>query len=242
MSLCISFLIAKKQKVNYTEKRKRTFVRLQKQKGDYKNLTGKTEKLTHFSSDEIIASYSETEGMYNREIESENDYLERKRSRAMRSIITQIVKNELDDIKRDVFVSAFFYGEKFSDIASRLGTCSSNVYKHYSLALKTIEQNLKYIILYRDSCEDTLSPLEKMRDRALLEVKRLHPSSFVMRLNRLMLRESICFEVLCKTLGLDKIRFEKIFSGEAEPYAEEIVLISGFFGVSTDYILKGDLT
>ena len=203
----------------------------------------KPEKSIRFSMEELLASDRQFDTLYDENIETPAEYMERKRNRDMHNLIVKIMNEELDEVKRDIFARVFFYGEKFSDVAEDAGISQSAVYKQYDKALKTIGSCLKYVMLYQNVCsKDIMMPLQKMRDNAFLASKSVYPHAFALRLSRLMERENIGKDKLCNTLKLDEIRFGKIFRGKLEPVAGEIVLISGFFGVSTDYILKGDLT
>lgn len=199
--------------------------------------------LTRFSSEEIIGAYKQFDNLYDDGIEAPREYLERKRSRDMQKIIRSIVENELDSTKREIFCRVFFDGEKINTVADELGICQSNAYKHYDKALKVIEQNLKYVLLYQNCCRlDRLTPLEKMKTDAFQTLKTMSVSAIAMRLFRLMQKENVEKKSLCRFLGFDEGHFDRIFCGALQPNAEEIVLLSGFFGVSADYILKGDLT
>lgn len=203
----------------------------------------KPEKSIRFSAEELQASKRQFDTLYDENIETPSEYMERKRNRDMHNLIVKIMDNELDRVKRDIFERVFFYGEKFSDIALSSGVSQSTVYKHYDKALKTIGSCLKYVLLYQNVCtRDIMMPLQKMRDNAFLASGRVYPHAFALRLSRLMEKENISPEKLCKALMLDEIRFRKISHGTTEPVAGEIVLISGFFDVSADYILKGDMT
>lgn len=203
----------------------------------------KSEKLTHFSTEELLSAHRQFDTLYDENVESPGEYMERKRNRDMHRLILCIMENELDAVKRDIFGRVFFYGEKFSDIAERTGLSQSSVYKHYDKALKTIGKALKYVMVYQNVfTRDIMMPLQRMRDSAFLASKRVYPHAFALRLSRLMEKENVGKDKLCETLVLDRNRFGKISCGKLEPVAGEIVLLSGFFGVSTDYILKGDLT
>ena len=193
--------------------------------------------------EEIGAFRKQFDTLYDENIESPYEYMKRKRNRDMRTLIVRVVEDELDGVRRDVFERVFFCGEKIADIALSSGISLSAVYKHYDKALKTVGSCLKYVLLYQNVCtKDVMMPLQKMRDGAFAASKRVYPHAFALRLSRLMERENISPEKLCKALMLDEIRFGKISRGKTEPLAGEIVLISGFFGVSADYILKGDVT
>ena len=61
-----------------------------------------------------------------------------------------------------------------------------------------------------------------------------------MRLFRLMQKNNVNTQKLCECIGMREKRFRAIFQGEEQLTADEIALLSGFFGVTTDYILKGE--
>ncbi len=226
----------------YTKKRKRTFVRLQNEKGENKNLTKKAENLTHFTSDDVLARQAVVFDFSEDSIENESEYIERRRERAMFGTVREIIENELDEIKRDIFVSMFFNGEKPTDVAKRLSMAVSTVYKHYRCALSTLEKSLKYVIYYCKACHDKLIPLGDMQKRARQSSESVYITALPMRLKRLMQRDNVSVDSMCGFSGVQKVRLEKILGGKITANADEIVLFSGFFGVSADYILKGDLT
>lgn len=206
-------------------------------------MTKKPEKTKHFSSEELLEADRQFDTLYDENIETPTEYLERKRSRDMYKLILYIMENELDKIKKDIFVRIFFYGEKICDISEDTGLQPSTIYKHYDKALKTIRKSLKYVQVYQNACrKDKMMPIEKMRDGAFLALKNFSSHTISMRLSRLMERENIGQGELCRFLEIDERRFREFFYGKILPDAGEIVSLAGFFGVSTDYILKGDLS
>lgn len=206
-------------------------------------MTKKPVNLTRFSSEEILAAAGQFDTLYDKNVETPSGYMERKRNRDMQKLICCVVENELDKVKREIFMKVFFWGEKFSSVAEETGLSSSAVYKHYDKALKTIRSSLKYVRFYQNGCKwDRLMPLESMRNNAFLALRAVSESAIVMRLLRLMEKENLVKENLCYALGFDENCLEKIFLREIQPSVQEIVLFAGFFGVTTDYILKGDLS
>lgn len=200
-------------------------------------------KLTPFSSEELLTAAGQFNTLYDKEIETPVEYILRKRERDMRKVINFIVENELDETKRDIFTKVFFEGEKISDIAEKKEMTSSGVYKHYERALKIIGDCLKYVNFYQNTCMyDRMKSLESMKNNAFSSLKGFSYPAVIMRLIRLMKRDNVNGAKLCKSLSFDEKRFEKIFDGKIHPCTDEIVLFAGFFGVSTDYILKGDLS
>ncbi len=194
-----------------------------------------------FLSEEMLSAKDEFDFLYDEKIELPREYLERKRKRDMRNLVMHIVENELDEAKRDIFIRVFSEGEKIRDVAESIGICPSTVYKHYDKALKTIEQSLKYVVYYQNCCsKDKLLPLEIMKKYADSSRRKADLSSIAMRLSRLMQKNNITEKQLCLCTGIDKKHIEQVFQGISHLTDEEIVLLSGFFGVTADYILKGD--
>ncbi len=204
-------------------------------------MTKRPEKSSHFSIEEQLIAQRQFDALFDEHIESPGEYMERKRSRDMQRLVRLVVENELDSRRVDVFSRAFFYGEKISDIAENMGISLSAAYKYYDSAVRTISDSLKYVLIYQNiTVQDVMMPLQKMRDSAFIASNGAYSNAFPLRLSRLMERENVSKDKLCSSLDLNRNRFGKIFVGKLEPVAGEIVLISGFFGVSTDYILKGD--
>ncbi len=206
-------------------------------------MTKKPVSLSHFSSEELLTAAGQFNTLYDKEIETPAEYIHRKRERDMRKVIAFVMENELDKTKHEIFTKVFFGGEKISDIAEKMGITPSGVYKHYENAFRIIGESLKYVNFYQNvSKHDRMKTLESMKNNALSAFKELSYPAVTMRLSRLMERENIRTEMLCRSLGFDKKHLEEIFCGKIHPCTDEIVLLAGFFGVSTDYILKGDLS
>ncbi len=197
---------------------------------------------TSFSSDEIINGCRQFENLYDANIEAPGEYLERKRSRDMQTLIRYIVDNELEGIRKIIFMRVFFEEEKIQDVASSLEICQSNAYKHYEKALKKMRESLKYVVVYLNCCRnDEMTPLESMQKYAFASRKNTSLPAISMRLYRLMEKENVDKKKLCNCIGIDEEHFSKALCGEVQLTACEISLLSGFFRVTTDYILKGDL-
>ncbi len=196
---------------------------------------------TQFLSGEMLSAKDEFNTLYDKNIEMPREYLERKRSRDMRTLILYVVENELDEARKVIFKRVFLEGEKINDVAQEMGICPSNVYKHYYKALKKIEQNLKYVVFYQNCCRnDKLKPLEVMKEYASSSLRMASSPAISMRLFRLMQKNNVNTQKLCECIGMREKRFRAIFQGEEQLTADEIALLSGFFGVTTDYILKGE--
>ncbi len=196
---------------------------------------------TQFSSEEILNARSEFDFCYDKNIENPRQYLERKRKRDMQNLICFIIENDLPQRGREVFKKVFFDGEKIKIVAESMGISSSNVYRYYNEALRIIKEKLKYVVFYQNSCEkDKMMPLEVMANKGAISRRNFSSSAVNMRLLRLMNRENIEKNILCRFAGLDANKFEEVLKGKEQLNAEEITALSGFFGVTADYILKGD--
>ena len=82
--------------------------------------------------------------------------------------------------------------------------------------------------------------VEVMKKYADLSLKKANSQSISMRLSRLMQNNCISAKKLCLCTGINEKHLEQFFQGVSHLTDEEIALLSGFFGVTTDYILKGD--
>ncbi len=196
---------------------------------------------TQFSSEEILTAEKEFDFFYDKSIENPRQYLERKRKRDMQRLICFVIENELTKGRREVFERVFFGGEKIGAVAESMGTCESNVYRYYNDAVKEIREKLKYVVFYQNSCEnDKMMPLEVMINKGAVSRRKFSLPAVSMRLIRLMNKENIGQELLCESVGLDRNKFEKVLKGKEQLDAREITVLSDFFSVSADYILKGD--
>ncbi|MBQ7957551.1 MAG: transcriptional regulator [Clostridia bacterium] len=206
-------------------------------------MTKKPRYSMQFLSGEVLSAEKEFDCLYDENLEAPQEYLERKRKRDMQKLILFIMENELDETRKTIFRRVFFDGVKIADVAKEMGICTSNAYKHYEKALKRMEENLRYVVFYQNSCRnDKLLPLEVMKQNAITSKSQTSLPVISMRISRLMAKNNITINNLCRCTGINRKRFESIFRGETQLAADEITSLSGFFGVTTDYILKGDLS
>lgn len=206
-------------------------------------MTKKPLTSTQFLPEEILQAEREFDFLYDGEIEEPREYLERKRKRDMQKLIHHIIENDLPKEAEDIFRRVFFQGEKMEQVAKSKEMSLSNAYRYYKSAMKKIEDKLKYVIFYQNlCCEYKMMPLEKMLCNSLSINKKVAVPAVSMRVARLMEKENVKKDFLCKAIGLSKDKFEKVLKGKEQLNAEEIILLSGFFSVTADYILKGDFT
>ncbi len=205
-------------------------------------MTKKAEKLMQSAFEERLLKQMSFDDLQEEDIENEREFFERKRERAMLNTVKAVIEKELDGVRKDIFVSMFFDSEKPADISIRLGIAPSTVYKHYHKALEILEENLKYVLFYCKGCNDKLTKLGDMQKRARDSAESVYISAIPMRLRRLMEKQNVSLESMCMSGAFQKPRLENILLGKLTANADEIVLFCGFFGVSADYILKGDLT
>ena len=177
----------------------------------------------------------------NEQIESRREYILRKRRADLVSVVQKVLMDELDDEERKVLLGMAAENKCASFFSDEMNLTTTQIYRIRDRAEKKVSSILKYIILYRDDFETkTIAPIEFRNLLSLANTRMSKSSSIVHRLKKLMAQECIGIEMLYSTPGLNKKSVDEIFSEKRVPNVQEIVIFSGFFGASADYLLKGD--
>ena len=174
-------------------------------------------------------------------IESRSDYLSRKREVDMSVLLENVIENDLSDTQRRVLRKMVVEGVKPQVIAEELSVNLSTVYKIYNNAIEKIRTLLKYAVMYQQDClGKELLPLDVKKSLCRIARKEYSGSSVAHRLRALMGCENISAQMVSEACGIEQTRLEAILTFKQKIGAEEAVVLSGFFNITTDYLLKGD--
>lgn len=174
-------------------------------------------------------------------VESRREYISRKRKADLVKVVSKVLEEKLSDEERRVLIGMTVDKKTAEYFCREMNTNSSYVYRLRDKAEKKVREIMKYVLFYRNTCEDhTISPIEFRSTLALADAYLSDGKSIVHRLRKLMAKDCIDIDVLYHTPGLSRKSVDEIFYFHRLPNAKEILIFSDFFGASTDYLLKGD--
>lgn len=172
--------------------------------------------------------------------ETPAEYAWRKREVDMADLLELAIKNELTDTEREVVRLYWYDSETVSSIANKRGINPSAVGRTLSRAKEKLENVLKYAVLYQnDMNNEAVIPVVLGRARVIATAKSAVYRTAGERISGLRQAQNLTRDTLASALGISTRRLENI-ENNATPGADEILSLSVFFGVSTDYILKGE--
>lgn len=167
-------------------------------------------------------------------------YAWRKRDTDLSLLLEKAVENELSDTERKVIEEYFYNSKKLVSIASERGVSPSAVGKTLERAIGKLRDALKYVIMYQHGVEnESIVPASVGRALAISRASRYKSEYFEERLLALRMKSGLSRKAVEKSVGILSSRLRCIELGESDIRAGELIMLSEFYGVSTDYLLKG---
>ena len=196
--------------------------------------------ITYPDEDEIKAAQLLCCGRVCKECETPAAFAWRKREVDLALLLEYAIENELTETERGIVEDKWYNSMSMSQIARNRGVSAAAVRKTSERAIEKLESVLKYIIFYqRDLMNESVIPAAVGRARVILSARNKKSNDIGDRIRCLRIAEGLSSELLCKATGIDKKRITEIENGDF-PDMAEIIIFSEFFGVTTDYLLKGD--
>jgi len=172
--------------------------------------------------------------------ETPAEYAWRKREVNMANLLELAIENELTVTEREVVKLYWYDSETVSSIANKKGINPSAVGRTLSRAKEKLENVLKYAVLYQnDINNEEVIPVILGRARVIATAKRADCHTTGERISALRHAQNLSKDMLAPVLGISTRRLENI-ENNFLPDANEILSLSVFFGVTTDFILKGE--
>lgn len=175
-----------------------------------------------------------------RECETPVAYAWRKREVDMSLLLEYAIKNELTETEKDIVTDRWYESLSYQQIAENRGISITTARVTSERAVKKLEKALMYVAFYqRDVMDESVIPLSVCRARVVAAARNYEPSDIGGRIKCVRLSKAISIRATVLSTGMKRKRYCEIESGEI-PEAEEIIILSEFFGVTADYILKGE--
>ena len=192
------------------------------------------------SEDEIKAAQRVCCGRCCNQCETPAEYAWRKREVDLSFLLEKAIKTELTDFEREVITGYWFDSKSVSQLAKSRGCNISLISKTLKNGEERLERVLRYVVMYQENLfEESAIPLILGRARAISAARNAEGGSSGERIKRLRKSQRIKQKKLARALGMKTERLRMLENG-AEPNIAELLNLSAFFKVSTDYILKGE--
>ena len=176
------------------------------------------------------------------EAESMAEYISRRRTVDLASLVRQIVEEELTGSEQLVVRMRYYENLTPLEIAKRLNLHKSTVSHAIADGEAHIRHCLKYVVQYQyDMLHVPFLPLA-VRAAMVVSSARYGKADAASRLLRLRLGENLTLAAVCAAVDIPTKRLHAIETGQAVPDARELLRLASFYGVCADLILKGATT
>ncbi len=196
--------------------------------------------ITYPSEEEIKAAQLLCCGRVCKECETPAAYAWRKREVDMALLLEKAIENELTENEKMIVEDRWYNSLSLSQIARNRGISPAAVKRTSERALEKLERVLKYVVFYRrDIMDESAVPAVVGRARVIASAKKLKTNKTGERIKNLRLGRGISLKLLSDATEISEKRIAEI-EGDSNLKTEELILLSEFFAVTTDYILKGE--
>lgn len=167
-----------------------------------------------------------------------DDYLLRQRKAELYALVKKVVKNELDKTEQLIVKLRFEKEYSLKQISAVLGVDTSTVSRRLNKIDDTLYEKLKYALEYRfgKNAESAMPLVKKQLGSAL---KKEAEASVSARLRSLRRKNYISLAELARCTCIPVSRLEKAEKGELTLDAVDVIKLSEFYAVTSDYILFG---
>lgn len=189
---------------------------------------------------EIKAAQLACCGRYCTSCESPAEYAWRKREVDMSLLLERAIHKELTETEKNAVMLHWYDGKSLTQISKEKGISAAAVKQTLDRANEKLEKVLSYAICYQQNImTESIIPLAVGRARVIASARNSNEASAGERIARLIESQCLSRDALSCATGISVSRLLKIEKG-AEIDASEIIALSDFFNVTTDYILKGE--
>lgn len=200
-----------------------------------------TEESVFPSEEEMQAAQLVCCGRYCDRCETPAAYAWRKREVDMAALLERAIQVELSKTERETITEYWYNSLTASQIASKRGVTPAAIKNTLDRAQEKLERVLSYAVMYQQDIRKlSVVPLVLNRARVIAAAKNATGGSIGDRLLRLRQSQSLSRESVSKVVGIPTSRLDSLEKG-VMPACDELVTLSNFYGISTDYLLKGEI-
>lgn len=168
-------------------------------------------------------------------------YAWRKRGVDMSILLEKAMESELTDVERDTLRAFWFDSLSVSEIARLRKISTAAVSDTVARAREKLKRALRYTVMYQHDIlnEETAMPMVLARAKAIAAARNAPSHSVGERIRHLREAQGISCAEMSGALGMTAQRLKAIEEGKPM-YARELVLMSGFFGVTADSLMSSE--
>lgn len=172
--------------------------------------------------------------------ETPAEYAWRKRGVDMAVLLEHAIENELSTAEKSAVRSRWFESMTVGEIAAMQGISSAAVSVTLKRAQDKLHRVLRYAVAYQNNVgRESAVSLVLARARVIAAARNRRGESLQERLFALRVKENLTREALAKVCCVSAERIAALENGR-EPHMQELVALSEAFGVTVDYLLKGE--
>ncbi len=172
--------------------------------------------------------------------ETPAEYAWRKREVDMSLLLEKAIEDELTQTEKEIITDFWFNSESLTRIAEKRNIRPPSVKGTLERAQKKIERALRYVVFYQQEImAENIVSVVSGRARVIAASRNRACENVSERIKSLRTSQGLTVERLEKATGITAERIKNLEEGK-EIDLSELVTISEFFGVTTDYILKGE--
>ncbi len=172
--------------------------------------------------------------------EAPAEYAWRKRSVDLAILLEGAIENELTSLERATIRDYWYNSRTLTQIAAESGISPSTVRATLDRAQNKLKKVLGYAVRYQhDVAEESIIPLALGRARVISAARNARGGTPAQRIMRLRQSQNLSREALSRATSIPPTRLERIENSKASPDSGEIIALSEFFAVTSDFILKG---
>ena len=167
-----------------------------------------------------------------------DDYLLRQRKSELYALVNKVVENELDKTERLIVKLRFSENRTLKEIADVLDVDTSTVSRRLDKIDDTLYEKLKYAIEYRfgKNAKDSMVLVKRsVSDSCKTEAK----NTIASRLRDLRGKSFLQISDVAKCTAISASVLEKAEKGDINLNAIDLMALSEFYAVTSDYILFG---
>ena len=158
----------------------------------------------------------------------------------MSLLLERAIKKELTDAERSVVELHWYDCKSITDISRMKKITPAAVKKTLKRAEEKLERVLSYAVCYQQNViSENIIPVIIGRARVISAARNSIAGEAGERILRLRQSQCLTVDALAVATGIKPSRISRIEKG-ASPDTDEVVALSRFFMVSTDFILKGE--
>ncbi len=180
-------------------------------------------------------------GRYCNACETPAEYAWRKRDVDMSLLLERAIEDELTEIEKEIVKEYWFDSDSLKVIAERRKIKPPTVKGTLNRAEKKIERALRYVIFYQQGImSESVVSMVAYRAKLIVSARNSSAKSISERISNLRVSQGLTVEKLQKATGIPQSSLIEVENGVVSDISD-LVILSEFFGVTTDFILKGEI-